>query len=859
MTGPRTVDLSNCDREPIHIPGSIQPHGCLIACDASATRVLRHSQNCGSMLGVEQDPGGALLEQIIGARATHDIRNALTRAQAAGRPALLFALALENGRRFDVAVHLFKGTALIEFEPADEQVAEPLELARTMIARSAAVTDLGTLISHSARVLQATLGYDRVMIYRFVHDGAGKVISEAKRASLESFLGQYFPASDIPQQARALYLKNTIRIISDSDFERIPIIPELDASGEPLDLSYAHLRSVSPIHCEYLRNMGVGASMSISIIVDGALWGLIACHHYAPKTLSMAKRVAAEMFGDFFSLHLNALQHKQTLEAAEKARAALDGFLRDAVAISDIDAALRERLDDFAGLIACDGAAMWLGGELTVTGSAPPRDEILKLARFSEQVAEGAIWATHHLGHAVPGAEDHAEQAAGMLVVPLSQRPRDFLFFFRKEVVQTLDWAGNPDKIYEAGPLGDRLTPRKSFAVWKETVRFQSAPWTESERKFADAIRTALVEVILQHSELLADERAKAAARQRMLNEELNHRVKNILAVIRSLVVHPTKDGETLENYVISLRGRIQALSLAHDQVVRSEGGGALRDLLDAELLPYSGEGDRISLAGPDIWLDARAYSIMALVLHELSTNAAKYGALSADAGRVDVRWELDDIGACRLAWRESGGPLVKMPSRRGFGSLLIERSIPFDLGGKSDIDYAPDGVRAEFLIPSRFVETRDRAESVEPARVPEEPTRQVAPGLAGPTADLSGRTAMIVEDQLLIAIDLQQILESAGMRVIDTVTSTREAFELLDGSHPDITILDVNLGNETSEAIAVRLSEAGTPFLFATGYGDDGAIPGAFAGVPIVRKPYERESILREIGQILGAASAGQ
>lgn len=847
MTRPKSVDLTNCDREPIHIPGSIQPHGCLVACDANANFILRHSANCHFLGLPAGDLNGRTLEAIAGEDATHAIRNALTRARSANRPALLFAQRLQGGGRYDIAVHSFKGATIIEFEPADDGLAEPLELARMMIGRLTAIGSVEKLVGNASRLLQATLGYDRVMIYKFVHDGAGKVLSEAKKPALESFLGQYFPASDIPQQARALYLKNTIRIISDADFERIPILPERDASGEPLDLSYAHLRSVSPIHCEYLRNMGVGASMSISIIVDGALWGLIACHHYAPKTLSMAQRVAAEMFGDFFSLHLNALQHKQTLDAAQDARDALDGFLRSAVGVADINEALRDRLPDFHRLIASDGAAMWLDGMLTLHGSVPPEAAILALARFAEPLAEGGIWATNQLSHAVPGTEDYADRAAGVLILPLSQRPRDFLFFFRKELVHTLDWAGNPDKIYEIGPLGDRLTPRKSFAIWKETVRQQSAPWTEGERKFAEAVRAALVEVILQHSELLADERAKAEVRQRMLNEELNHRVKNILAVIRSLVGHPTKDGETLENYVVSLRGRIQALSHAHDQVVRSEGGGALRDLLEAELLPYRVGPGRVALEGPCVWMDARAFSIMALVLHELSTNAAKYGALSSGAGRLEVNWSFDEVGACRLRWTESGGPRVIPPSRRGFGSILIDRSVPFDLGGKANVDYAPDGLRADFLIPSRFIETRASSATTiasDNASVPASP--------ASPS--IEGRSVLIVEDQLLIAMDLQMIVEGAGMRVLDTVTSPHEALDFLKSRTPDIAVLDINLGDSTSEAIAMELRNRGAPFLFATGYGDKGAIPADFADVPIVRKPYDRDEIIGQIGQLLSS-----
>ncbi|MDK2759782.1 MAG: GAF domain-containing protein [Sphingopyxis sp.] len=844
MTETSRVDLSNCDREPIHIPGSIQPHGCLLACDAGATVMLRHSTNSGALLGIEGPINGRYLVDVTGGQQAHELRNALSRAQLSGRSALVFGFDLENGRRFDVAVHRCKGSTILEFEPTEPKVAEPLEMARAMIGRITAIDTVERLTRDTARLVQAALGYDRVMIYQFGADGAGKVVSEAKRPHLESFLGQYFPATDIPQQARALYLKNTIRIISDANFERIPIEPVLDASGEPLDLSFAHLRSVSPIHCEYLRNMGVGASMSISIIIDGALWGLIACHHYGPRTLSMAERVAAEMFGEFFSLHLNALQHKQSLDAAHAAREALDRFLRDTVGVQDINTMLRDKLGDFSKLIPCDGVAMWLDGRLTVEGSVPPREAVPALVRFAETVAEGAVWATHKLSNVVPGAASHADLAAGMLVIPLSQRPRDFLFFFRKELVHTLDWAGNPEKTYETGPLGDRLTPRKSFAIWKETVRHESAPWTEHERKFAEATRIALVEVILQHSERLADERTKAAVRQRMLNEELNHRVKNILAVIRSLVVHPTTDGDTLENYAATLRGRIQALSLAHDQVVRNDGGGALSDLLHAELMPYWGEGDRVSLDGPSVWMDARAYSIMALVLHELSTNAAKYGALSAPGGRLSVAWSLSEVGACRIAWRESGGPTVREPTRRGFGSVLIDRSIPFDLGGEASVDYERSGLVADFIIPSRFVALRkDR-----PALAQKKAVASVAPTMA----DLAGKRAMLVEDQLLIAIDLEQILEDAGVEVLNTLSSPADALDFLSRANPDFAILDINLGQETSEAVARELIARGTPFLFATGYGDDGAIPEDLGAVPVVRKPFERDVILERLRAIL-------
>lgn len=835
------VNLTNCDREPIHIPGSIQRHGVLLACDVNAVEIVRHSDNGTDLLGLDAGLNGRDLADVLGDRLTHDIRNALARTREGTRPALLFGQTLPGGRRVDIATHKFRGAAIVELEPAEEAGAQPLELARTLIGRITTIASTDRLVTESARLLQAMLGYDRVMVYQFGPDGAGKVVSEAKRADLESFLGQYFPATDIPQQARALYLRNTIRIISDAHGVGVPVRPVLDASGEPLDLSFAHLRSVSPVHLEYLRNMGVGASMSISIIVDGALWGLIACHHYSARALTMSQRVAAEMFGEFFSLHLAALQHKQALEVATRAREALDRFLRESARATDIVPALRGHLSDFAQLIACDGAAMWLDGEWTTHGTVPPPDAAPQLVRFAHSVAEGKVWAGHKLSSALPEAEDFAAAASGLLIVPLSQRPRDYLFYFRREVVQTLDWAGNPEKTYEVGPLGDRLTPRKSFAIWKETVRRQSTPWTEGERQFAEAARGALVEVVLRHTELLADERNKADVRQRMLNEELNHRVKNILAVIKSLVSQPAADRQSLQSYVESLRGRIEALALAHDQVIRGDGGGALRDLLVAELTPYRAQS--ILLEGPPVWLDTRAYSVLALVLHELATNAAKYGALSSTGGRLSVTWSLDEVGACTLEWREAGGPAVQPPGRSGFGTLLIDRSVPFDLGGSSQVHYRPEGVVAGFSIPARFVSERVSKVSPPPAAAP-------SPAMAGPS---SAGSILVVEDQMLIALDLEQMLEQSGFSVVATAGSVAEALAALDSLSPDAAILDVNLGDGTSEAIAEALASRGIPFMFATGYGESGGIPSRFEGVPTVRKPYSAGAITRQLHLLLG------
>jgi light-regulated signal transduction histidine kinase (bacteriophytochrome) len=840
------LDLTNCDREPIHIPGSIQGHGCLVATDINGSIVLRHSANVPALLGVDGDINGRPLENLLGPEATHALRNALATSKDASRPALLLGTRVGPETVFDIAIHCFKSTVIIEFEKTLGQEQQPLDLARSMLSRTRNISDIDRLLRDSARLVQAVLGYDRVMIYRFAHDGAGQVVSEAKRGDLESFLGQYFPASDIPQQARALYLRNTLRIISDSSGERIPVIPALDASGEPLDLSYAHLRSVSPIHCEYLRNMGVAASMSISVIVGGELWGLIACHHYSPRVLSMAQRVAAEMFGDFFSLHLEALQQKRKLDAASRARRALDRVLQLASHQTDIADVLKDNLADFDELMACDGIGLWINGSWYMRGVVPPAATIPALARFVGPVADGRIWATHALSQRLAGAADYSADASGVLAIPLSQRPRDYLFFFRKEVLQTLNWAGNPEKSYETGPLGDRLTPRKSFAIWKEAVRMQAEPWTDADREIAEAARAALVEILLRHSEIIAEERGKADVRQRMLNEELNHRVKNILAVIKSLVGHPVQEGRDLTDYVASLKGRIQALAFAHDQIARGDGGGSLRELLEAELTPYRDRASAIAFKGPALWLDGRAFSVMALVLHELSTNAAKYGALSSSTGQLDVTWQLTADGDCELVWKESGGPKVSPPTREGFGTVLIGRSVPYDLGGDSNIEYAASGVQARFLLPAKHVSHID----VRSDRREEAPLLSVPKDAHGDL--LSGVKVLLVEDQMLIAMDLEAMLATKGATQTVTTGSSEDALKTLQRFAPDVAVLDINLGVGTSINVAEELLKRNIPFVFATGYGDKSFIPATFASVPVVRKPYDSDELIQAIARVL-------
>ncbi|RYG63625.1 GAF domain-containing protein, partial [bacterium] len=344
-----------------------------------------------------------------------------------------------------------------------------------------------------------------------------------------------YPATDIPAQARQLYIRNQIRIISDVGAVPVPIEPPLDPLGKPLDLSLSLLRSVSPIHIEYLTNMGVSASLSISIVIDGKLWGLFAFHHYVPRHLSMEMRSALELFGQMVSFMIEARLYSERRQAEEATREVHDRFLGKIVAATGSVEALGDYADELREIIPCDGLMVWAKGKARRFGRTPTEDEMPGLARFLNRAAASRVYGTDELGFLYPPAQDFVDRAAGILAIPISRSPRDYVIFCRGEVVRTVAWAGDPaSKTLTNGPNGPRLTPRKSFEAWQETVRGKSHPWTPSELKAADALRVSILEVLIRYNEESERQKQLASQRQELLIAELNHRVRNILGLMRA-------------------------------------------------------------------------------------------------------------------------------------------------------------------------------------------------------------------------------------------------------------------------------------------------------------------------------------
>ena len=843
-----TVDLTNCDREPIHIPGSIQPHGAMLVVSPDSFELIHASANLAEITGYDGPIAASVpLAAIVGDGPAHAIRNAAARAGGGHVAGVELSVTLPHSATpSDVIIHQYKDRAFIEIEPATdggESAKNALDLTQSLIRRIGVETNVENLANSGARLVRAMLGYDRVMVYQFLHNGAGHVIAESRKSGLQSFLGQRFPAGDIPYQARRLYELNAIRMIGDSSYVPVPLVPALNAGEQPIDMSFAQLRSVSPIHCEYLQNMGVGASLSISIIIDGELWGLISCHHDTPRITPIPLRIGAELFGQYFSLQVSVAERRAHVIASGVARERLDKILAHLSLDESLAHGLRSYLEELGTLINCDGVAIWSENNWSTFGVTPSPGEGFAFVQYlagegqhhsdRSDSAKLGLWESADLRRQT-GLPFFGDAVAGALAIPLTSTARDYLIFFRSEEAHEIEWAGKPTKETIATPNGDRLTPRGSFETWREDVRGQSKPWSESDLAIGDALRTYLRDVFLKQNEATAEERGRLDYRRRVLNDELNHRVKNIITLVKSIATQTGAHSESVEEYSRSLEGRLRALAFAHDQSLSSSVGGDLATLIEAEagLHRYAPDQDRVVTSGTRIQLNDRAFGVVALVIHELMTNAAKYGALSTSEGTLTIGWSLNDAGDCEISWSERGGPPVTAPTRLGFGSQLIQTTMVYDLRGEAEVDYAHDGLTTRLLIPAKHVSIGDTAGPAAAASAATNPNF------------LNGMAVLLVEDQSLIALDTEALLRRLGAPDVRLSPDATHAILTLGSFRPDAAVLDFNLGDETSERVADHLTAMGVPFVFATGYGDSVMIPERFRQVPVVRKPASAASL---------------
>ncbi len=473
------VNLSNCDQEPIHIPGSIQPHGFLFALDNSFL-IAYCSGNTESYLDI---PYQKLLKSSFAALiGDSQFSQFITHLDTIGTAATAPLVIQLNEKKFNCITHRSDKMIVAEFEPlpgTQPAVASVYDQTIQFVKYMQESVTLKQLCDRIAREIRSLTGYDRVMVYRFDKDYNGEVYAEAVREDLEPFLGLHYPHTDIPAQARQLYIKNLLRIIVDVNYTPVPIYTIDDTPGKNLDMSFSVLRSTSPIHVQYLQNMGVGATLTISLLHEGKLWGLIACHHYKPKYIDHFTRINAQLQGHFLTSQINLRQEAEEYNLARDVNNALERILNKSYPPerNSIEAIIKEP----ALLALCNaaGVAIVLDDTIYTNGQTPAKDEIRQIAAWASPHSRNRLISTSKLSAEFEAAKAFCPNASGIIYYSLKSTKDACIIWFNPETLEEVNWAGDPEKSIEKNENG--LSPRKSFESWKQVVKCQAREWKEPE------------------------------------------------------------------------------------------------------------------------------------------------------------------------------------------------------------------------------------------------------------------------------------------------------------------------------------------------------------------------------------------
>lgn len=495
-------DPDVCSKEPIHIPGAVEPAGVLLVADEANRQIVQVSANSAQHLA--QGPDALLsktLAQLFDSVSLDRLSRQLSSLLPEHRPKRLLDINLQGTpASFDVTFHRRDRLLYLELERSTVEADQywMYERVSNAAAELRGSTSVEDVCRRAAHVIRAFSGFDRVMVYRFLQDDSGSVIAEDKRPDLIPYLGLRYPASDIPSQARALYLKNPIRLKPDVNAPPVPMVPELNpVTGKPLDMSECILRRMSPVHDDYLRNMGVAASMSLSIVKGQRLWGLVACHHTTAKWVKQVDRIACELLTDILSSTISSKEDEQAwsdYQQAAEAYASVEQSLRSKRQPLNI---VLDNASELNALFRSDGFAVVDGGQIQCVETTPTLDQVQQLVAWLTGYQHEPVLALDSLCAQYPAAATYRARVSGILSIRLTRDRGDFLLFFRPEIVTEVHWAGNPHKALQQTQDGLRLSPRRSFELWKETVVGRSRPWTSVEKQFAASLRAAVGEAQL--------------------------------------------------------------------------------------------------------------------------------------------------------------------------------------------------------------------------------------------------------------------------------------------------------------------------------------------------------------------------
>ncbi|WP_042245626.1 histidine kinase dimerization/phosphoacceptor domain -containing protein [Paracoccus sp. PAMC 22219] len=698
-------DLTACDREPIHIPGSIQSHGHLLIVDPASGRIVGAAGRSDSLT---RDLIGQDLAQVLGGAL-----DGMTDAVPDTGPVPLGSVQIDDVF-WDLLAYRSGAHVVIEMLPALDQPPLDTRFLGRMQALDAALersSSLPDLMRNAATVFRQLTGHARVMIYRFIDDEAGAVVGESRADGMGTFMNHHFPATDIPRQARALYVRNRVRVIADVQAPVQPITGSVPGI-ETIDLSDSMLRSVSPVHLHYLRNMGVGASASMSIIKDGALWGLVACHHPEPRDLSLATRLACQSMADSLARQIRLREETLLYRERIRLRAHEDTVLARLGPDDRLDQFFAQSAGPLAELVGADGFAAAQGSELFRFGSCPDAAALRHLADHVQQSASITPFVSSDLGRDIPAAQAYRDVASGMLSVTMSTEVPTILMWFRAEKLQVVTWAGNPHKDAPAVP-GATLEPRASFAAWSDEVRGKSRPWTAAEIEAASRLVRLMLEArssrrirrLNAELSITLRENENLIQQKEFLLREVNHRVQNSLALVASFLRMQGRGADPqVRAQLDEAQSRLAAVSLVHRRLYQDDSAQIvdlsiyLEELLhDMKSSLDPAWSDAIQTEFAPILVSAdRAISI-GLLVNEVVANAIKY-AYGGQPGPVSVVLSQTRTGLL-LSVTDSGVGSDGSIKGTGFGMRMVA-SLVEQLDGQLQSDGNAPGLRVVITAP---------------------------------------------------------------------------------------------------------------------------------------------------------------
>lgn len=704
-----TDGLSSCDREPIHIPGSIQSHGLMLVVDPAGLQVCRAAGDIERRLGLtdfESRPLSALLGETLTARIAAFV-------QSGGDGSFIGQLTTISGEFLDVSAHLSGAYVLVELEPAQvatlpaSLVLDRLEAASAGFERAAT---MAVLCDRAAKEFRQLTGFDRVMVYQFLDDDVGRVVAEDRREDLRSFLNQHFPGSDIPRQARALYLRNLTRVIPDIYAAPQPLRPAA-ATTDPLDMSDSSLRSVSPVHLQYLHNMGVRASASISIVKDDLLWGLIACHHDTPRLMTFDVRATCRALAGALARQIRAKEEAKSYRQRIRLRGIEDEIVRMLSKEDSIEKIPDRHLLEMSTMLHADGVAVLQSGEFVAGGICPSESGIRSLAAWIMARPADGIISTNHLTELYPPAETFRGSGSGLLALTVCAEMPWLLLWFRAEQIETINWAGNPHEFDQSDPTV-QLGPRASFDAWRETVHGYAQPWTSAEIDSASRLRSALIEVrqtwkmhaLNRHLTGILRDKDVLLEQKEALVQEVNHRVQNSLQLVSSFLGLQARTSKSAEVHAALEEAgrRLHAVGLVHrrlyrgDQIHMINTARYIEELCADATSSMGQEWEQyLSLDLAPMTLSTDRAVTLGLVLTEQIININKH-AYAGQAGPVEIRLT-EERANFRLVVADRG--CGKATSRKGFGTRMVDALVA-QLGGELVHEPNHPGLRAVLTAP---------------------------------------------------------------------------------------------------------------------------------------------------------------